>query len=60
LTLDIIGAIHPRNPQPPWLVTSNCGINRFEFRGRNNVRVLSVNDTRHLTEISGNDAFAAR
>ena len=31
LTLDIIGAIHPKNPQPPWLVTSNCGINRFEF-----------------------------
>ncbi len=60
LTLDIIGAIHPKNPQPPWLVTSNCGINRFEFRGRNNVRVLSINDTRHLSEISGNDAFAAR
>jgi len=60
LTLDIIGAIHPRNPQPPWLVTSNCGINRFEFRGRNNVRVLSINDTRHLTEISGHEVFAAR
>lgn len=60
LTLDIIGAIHPKNPQPPWLVTSNCGINRFEFRSKTNVRILSINDTRHLTQISGNDAFAAR
>lgn len=60
LTLDIVGAIHPKNPQPPWLVTSNCGINRFEFRSRTNIKVLSVNDTRHLSEVSGNDSFAAK
>jgi broad specificity phosphatase PhoE len=60
LTLYIIGAIHSETKQTPWLVTSNCGINRFEFRGRNNVRVLAINDTRHLSQISGNDAFAAR
>ena len=60
LTLYILGAIHSKTETTPWLVTSNCGINRFEFRGRNNVRVLAINDTRHLSQISGNDAFAAR
>ena len=60
LTLYILGAIHSETTHTPWLVTSNCGINRFEFRGRNNVRVHAINDTRHLTQISGNDSFAAR
>jgi broad specificity phosphatase PhoE len=60
LTLYILGAIHSETKQTPWLVTSNCGINRFEFRGRNNIRVHAINDTRHLTHISGNDSFAAR
>lgn len=59
LTLHLLGAINRRTKFTPWLVTSNCGINRFEFRGRNNVRVLAVNDTRHLVQITGNDAFAA-
>ncbi len=60
MTLQILGAIHRKTYTTPWLVTSNCGINRFEFRGRNNVRLLSVNDTRHLVQVTGNDAFAAR
>lgn len=60
LTLYIIGAIHPETITTPWLITSNCGINRFEFRGRNNVRIVALNDTRHLMQITGNDAFAAR
>ncbi|MEP6900982.1 MAG: histidine phosphatase family protein [Actinomycetota bacterium] len=59
LTLHLIGAINRYTKQTPWLVTSNCGINRFEFRGRNNIRVLAVNDTRHLLQITGNDSFAA-
>jgi broad specificity phosphatase PhoE len=60
LTLNLIGAINRHTKQTPWLVTSNCGINRFEIRGRNNVRVMAMNDTRHLVHITGNDAFAAR
>ncbi len=60
MTLHLMGAIHRETKQTPWLVTSNCGINRFEIRGRNNVRVLALNDTRHLTDITGNDAFAAK
>ena len=60
MTLHLIGAIHRGTKQTPWIVTSNCGINRFEIRGPRNSRVLALNDTRHLTQITGNDAFAAR
>lgn len=60
LTLHLMGALNPDTVCTPWVVTSNCGINKFEFRGRDNLRVLSLNDTRHLSQISGNDAFAAR
>ena len=59
LTLHLMGAIHRTTKQTPWIVTSNCGINRFEIRGRNNVRVLALNDTRHLLQPTGDDSFAA-
>jgi len=60
LTLHLMGAIRRDTKQTPWIVTSNCGINRFEIRGRRNIRVLAINDTRHLIDTTGNDAFAAR
>ncbi|MDM7922193.1 MAG: histidine phosphatase family protein [Pyrinomonadaceae bacterium] len=60
MTLHLMGAIRRDTKQTPWIVTSNCGINRFEIRGRRNVRVLALNDTRHLLHITGNDSFAAR
>lgn len=59
LTLYLMGAIHRKTKQTPWLVTSNCGVNRFEIRGRSNTRVLAINDTRHLVQTTGNDSFAA-
>lgn len=60
MTLHLMGAIHRNTKQTPWLITSNCGINRFEVRGRNNIRVVALNDTRHLVQTTGNDSFAAR
>ena len=60
LSLDMMGAINRWTKETPWLVTSNCGINRFEIRGPRNIRVLALNDTRHLTKPTGDDAFAAR
>ena len=60
MTLHLLGAIHRGTKQTPWIITSNCGINRFEIRGPRNIRVLALNDTRHLTQITGNDALAAR
>ena len=59
MTLHLLGAIHRGTKQTPWIITSNCGINRFEIRGPRNIRVLALNDTRHLTQVTGNDAFAA-
>ncbi len=60
LTLHILGAINEKTTHTPWLITSNCGVNKFEFRPNNNIKVLSINDTKHLSEISGNDAFASK
>lgn len=60
LILHLLGAIHRGTKNTPWIITSNCGINRFELRGPRNVRVLALNDTRHLVKPTGNDAFAAR
>ena len=60
MTLHLMGAIRRDTKQTPWLITSNCGINRFEIRSRLNIRVLALNDTRHLIEPTGDDAFAAR
>jgi 2,3-bisphosphoglycerate-dependent phosphoglycerate mutase len=60
LTLHLMGAIHRGTKTTPWIITSNCGINRFELRGPRNVRVLALNDTRHLVHITGNDSFGAR
>lgn len=60
MTLHLMGAIRRDTKQTPWLVTANCGVNRFEIRGRRNVRVLALNDTRHLNELTGYDSFAAR
>lgn len=59
LTLHLLGAINRFTKQTPWLVTSNCGINRFEIRGRNNLRVLAVNDTRHLQKITDDNSISA-
>ncbi len=59
LTLYLMGAIHRNTKQTPWLITSNCGINRFEIRSRNNIRVHALNDTRHLHQPTGNDSFGA-
>lgn len=59
MTLSLLGAIRRNTKTVPWITTSNCGITRFEIRGRRNIRLLAVNDTRHLTEITGNDSFAA-
>jgi len=60
LILHLLGAIHRGTKQTPWIITSNCGINRFELRGPRNVRVLALNDTRHLVRVTGDDAFAVR
>jgi len=58
--LHLLGAIHRDTSNTPWIITSNCGINRFELRGPRNVRVLALNDTRHLMAQSGSNGDATR
>lgn len=50
LALHLMGALDAPDLKPVWLVTANCGISRFELRDDGFVRVLSLNDTRHLTD----------
>src|SRR5215210_1722230 len=51
LTLHLMGALDAPELRPVWIATSNCGITRFELRDDSFVRVLAVNDTRHLTGV---------
>jgi 2,3-bisphosphoglycerate-dependent phosphoglycerate mutase len=51
LILHLLGALDAPDLKPVWIATANCGIARFELRDDGFVRVLVVNDTRHLAGI---------
>jgi broad specificity phosphatase PhoE len=48
LALHLMGALDSPELKPVWIATANCGISRFELRADNFVRVVALNDTRHL------------
>ena len=48
LALHIMGALDAPELKPVWISSRNCGISRFELRDDGFVRVLAINDTRHL------------
>ena len=48
LTLHLMGALDAPELRPVWIATTNCGITRIELRSDGFVRVLNLNDTRHL------------
>ncbi|MDT7543511.1 MAG: 2,3-bisphosphoglycerate-dependent phosphoglycerate mutase [Acidobacteriota bacterium] len=48
LALHLMGALDSPTLRPVWITTANCGITRFELRDDGFLRVLNVNDTRHL------------
>lgn len=48
LILHLMGALDAPDLKPVWIATANCGIARFELRDDGFVRVLAINDTRHL------------
>jgi len=48
LALHLMGALDAPELRPVWIATTNCGITRFELRNDGFVRVLAINDTRHL------------
>jgi probable phosphoglycerate mutase len=51
LILHLMGALDAPHLKPVWIATANCGIARFDLRDDDFVRVLCVNDTRHLIGI---------
>lgn len=51
LALHLMGALDSPELKPVWISSANCGITRFELREDGFVRVLSVNDTSHLSGI---------
>ena len=48
MALHLMGALDAPELKPVWIASANCGITRFELRSDGFVRVLAVNDTRHL------------
>ncbi len=51
LILHLMGALDAPDLKPVWIATANCGIARFDLRDDGFVRVLTINDTRHLVGI---------
>jgi broad specificity phosphatase PhoE len=51
LILHLMGALDAPDLKPVWIATANCGIARFDLRDDGFVRVLVINDTRHLAGI---------
>jgi probable phosphoglycerate mutase len=51
LALHLIGALDSPELKPVWLSTSNCGISRFDLRADGFIRVIAINDTRHLSPV---------
>jgi 2,3-bisphosphoglycerate-dependent phosphoglycerate mutase len=51
LALHIMGALDAPELKPVWIASRNCGISRFDLRDDGFVRVLGINDTRHLENL---------
>lgn len=51
LILHLMGALDAPDLKPVWIATANCGIARFDLRDDGFIRVLNINDTRHLVGI---------
>jgi len=51
LILHIMGALDAPELKPVWIATANCAIARFDLRDDGFIRVITINDTRHLMGI---------
>ena len=49
LALHLMGALDAPELKPVWIMSANCAVTRFELRDDGFVRVLTLNDTRHLS-----------
>lgn len=48
LALHLMGALDGSALKPVWISSSNCGVSRFDLRDDGFIRVIALNDTRHL------------
>jgi broad specificity phosphatase PhoE len=48
LVLHLMGALDSPTLKPVWISSSNCGVTRFSIQHGGLIRVLNINDTRHL------------
>jgi probable phosphoglycerate mutase len=48
LALHLMGALDAPELKAVWIANSNCGISRFDLHDDGFIRVLTINDTRHL------------
>ena len=48
LALHLMGALDAPELRPVWISTANCGVTRIEINHGGLLRVVAVNDTRHL------------
>jgi broad specificity phosphatase PhoE len=53
LALHLIGALDAPALRPVWIASTNCGITRFDLHADGFIRVLAINDTRHLADLQG-------
>ncbi|HZH90134.1 MAG TPA: histidine phosphatase family protein [Pyrinomonadaceae bacterium] len=51
LALHLMGALDSPTLRPVWLATSNCGIARLHLRDDGFIRIMALNDTRHLASL---------
>lgn len=51
LILHLMGALDAPELKPVWIATANCAIARFDLRDDGFIRVITINDTRHLVGI---------
>src|SRR4026207_1757860 len=51
LALHLMGALDAPELKPVWIMSANCGVTRFEIRDDGFVRVMMLNDTRHLSRL---------
>ncbi|HEX6285750.1 MAG TPA: histidine phosphatase family protein [Pyrinomonadaceae bacterium] len=51
LALHLMGALDAPELKPVWITSANCGVTRFELVEDGLVRVLTLNDTRHLSGV---------
>ncbi|HEV2706754.1 MAG TPA: histidine phosphatase family protein [Pyrinomonadaceae bacterium] len=49
LALHLMGALDAPTLRPVWISSSNCGVSRFSLHADGFLRVLSINDTSHLS-----------